>query len=65
MTTPGINRCSYCRKPRAAVHLDERVLCDGCADRRVASMTGWPKLAPAPPAEIIAGQASAIERLAG
>jgi hypothetical protein len=54
MTTPGTNRCSDCRKPRAAVRLDDRVLCDGCADRRLASMTGWPELVPAPPAEIIA-----------
>lgn len=55
MTIPGTSRCSDCRKPRAAVRLDDRVLCDGCADRRLASTTGWPELLPAPPAEIIAG----------
>lgn len=55
MTTPGTSRCSDCRSPRAAVRLDDRVLCDGCADRRLSSTTGWPELVPAPPAEIITG----------
>ncbi len=55
MTTPGTSRCSDCGKPRAAVRLDDQVLCDGCADRWLASVTGWPELVPARTAEIIAG----------
>ncbi|MHB1640954.1 MAG: DUF7713 domain-containing protein [Candidatus Dormibacteria bacterium] len=47
--------CTECQNPMAAVSLDEQVLCDRCADRRLASITGWPEL-PTPPApEIVVG----------
>ncbi|HUY54191.1 MAG TPA: hypothetical protein VMV23_03420 [Candidatus Nanopelagicaceae bacterium] len=47
--------CTSCQTPGAAVSLDGQVLCDRCADRRLASITGWPELPPPPPPEIIAG----------
>ena len=47
--------CSECREPWAAVSLDERVICDRCADRRLAEITGWPTLVAPPPLEAIVG----------
>jgi len=47
--------CTSCGAQGAAVSLDGQILCDRCADRRLASITGWPEL-PAPPLpEVVAG----------
>jgi hypothetical protein len=35
--------------------VDGRVLCDRCADRRLATATGWPELPPAPGPEVLIG----------
>ena len=47
--------CSKCHSPWAAVSLDGQLLCDRCADRRLAAVTGWPELPAPPPAEVITG----------
>ena len=43
--------CSDCESHDARVSLDGVSLCDRCADRRVAALTGWPEL-PVPPPDV-------------
>ncbi len=47
--------CSKCQSPWAAVSLDGQLLCDRCADQRLAAVTGWPELPAPPPPEVITG----------
>lgn len=43
--------CSDCGSHDARVSLDGISLCDRCADRRIAALTGWPEL-PVPPPDV-------------
>jgi hypothetical protein len=43
--------CQECGAPAARTHLDNVLLCDSCADKRISELTGLPRL-PAPPPPI-------------
>ena len=47
--------CDECDRAAACVRIENRALCDRCADRVIASATGWPELPAPPPPEVIAG----------
>ncbi len=49
------DRCEDCGSGDVRVHLSDTPLCDGCADGRVAGITGLPELGPAPPAFVLSG----------
>ena len=49
------DRCEDCGSGDVRVHLADSPLCDGCADRRVARITGLAELGPAPPAFDLTG----------
>jgi hypothetical protein len=49
------DRCEDCRSGDVRVHLSDTPLCDGCADRRVARITGLPELGPPPPPFVLNG----------
>jgi hypothetical protein len=49
------DRCEDCGSGDVRVHLDDTPLCDGCADRRVARITGLAELGPPPPAFVLTG----------
>jgi len=47
--------CSACAASGSGIPLDNQPLCDRCADRRLAAITGWPILPRLPAAEVIVG----------
>jgi hypothetical protein len=52
---PVVTACEECGADQVRVHLDGVGLCDGCADRRVAELTGWPALGDPPGPVTVAG----------
>lgn len=49
------DRCEDCGNDNVRGRLSDTPLCDGCADRRVARITGMPELGPPPPAFVLSG----------
>lgn len=47
--------CCDCGGDGTGIRLDGEPLCDRCADRRLAAITGWPTLPDPPPPEVITG----------
>src|SRR5438552_2858112 len=47
--------CADCGIPQVRVYLDKVPLCDRCADKRVAQLTGLPELPEPPPPLILTG----------
>ncbi|MDP9386511.1 MAG: hypothetical protein M3Q48_00930 [Actinomycetota bacterium] len=47
--------CEDCGAGDVRVHLGDTPLCDGCADRRVAKLTGLPELGAPPPLFVLTG----------
>ena len=45
------NGCKECGSPAARTYLDNVLLCDSCADKRISELTGFPRL-PGPPPPI-------------
>lgn len=41
--------CQECGSPAARTHLDDVLLCDWCADKRISELTGFPRLPDPPP----------------
>ncbi len=57
------DRCEECGSGDVRVHLGESPLCDGCADRRVARITGMPELGPSHPAFVLSGPEGTHHRM--
>ncbi|HEX2275277.1 MAG TPA: hypothetical protein VHG90_15525 [Acidimicrobiales bacterium] len=51
----GSDTCKDCGAGGVRVYLSGTPLCDGCADHRVAELTGLPELGPPPPAFVLTG----------
>ncbi|MDP9403155.1 MAG: hypothetical protein M3P85_07420 [Actinomycetota bacterium] len=51
----GSDTCEDCGIGDVRVYLSGTPLCDGCADRRVARLTGLPELGPPPAAFVLTG----------
>jgi hypothetical protein len=60
---PDFGTCVRCGAPGARVHIGDEELCDRCADRKVAGITGLPLLPDPPPDEIFTGPDGRKHRL--
>lgn len=49
------DHCAACGAPGAEIALDGTLLCDRCADRRIAAHTGWAELPDPPGPQVILG----------